>query len=108
RSYLTERELVTRSYFEICTPVEILCDGPRQGSRVDAICYVLDRSHPQYAGDLTVTAQADRIRHAEGPMGPNIEYFDNTLSHLAEYGIEDPGLASLAEAIRTPDRSSGG
>ncbi|MEM9043765.1 MAG: gamma-glutamylcyclotransferase [Pseudomonadota bacterium] len=101
RAYLSERELVTRSYFEICTPVTLLCDGPSQGETVDAICYVLDRTHEQYAGQLSTQEQAERICRACGPMGPNIEYFENTIAHLAAMGIEDPALLDLAEKVRT-------
>ncbi|MEM9098384.1 MAG: gamma-glutamylcyclotransferase [Pseudomonadota bacterium] len=101
RSYLSERELVTRSYFEICTPVTLLCDGPAQDQPVDAICYVLDRTHEQYAGDLTTAEQAVRICRASGPMGPNIEYFENTIAHLEAMGIEDPALADLAAEVRS-------
>ncbi|MEM8699464.1 MAG: gamma-glutamylcyclotransferase [Pseudomonadota bacterium] len=102
RAYLAERELVTRSYFEISTPVTLICDGPGQGSQFDAICYVLDRTHPQYAGDLPLEEQVHRIRHAGGPMGPCREYFDNTVAHLAELGIEEPEIADLAEALGQP------
>lgn len=101
REYLSERELVTRSYFEICTPVTLLCEGSGQGAPVDAICYVLDRTHEQYAAGITRAEQARRIRNAIGPMGPNIEYFDNTVAHLAAMGIEDKELNALAAEIRT-------
>ncbi|MBY8974591.1 gamma-glutamylcyclotransferase [Rhodobacteraceae bacterium NNCM2] len=99
RDYLSDRELVTRSYFEICTPVTLLDDGPRRGETVDAICYVLDRTHEQYAGGISPQEQARRIRLAVGPMGPNIEYFDNTVAHLAEIGIEDESLTQLSRLI---------
>ncbi|MEL6476207.1 MAG: gamma-glutamylcyclotransferase [Pseudomonadota bacterium] len=101
RAYLAERELVTRSYFEISTPVTLICDGPGQGARFDAICYVLDRTHPQYAGDLALEDQIHRIRSAAGPMGLCREYFDNTVAHLAELGIEEPEIAALAEALKS-------
>lgn len=100
REYLSDRELVTRSYFEICTPVTLLCEGPGQGGRVIALTYVLDRTHAQYAGHLSRSEQAARIRSARGPMGPNIEYFDNTVAHLEAAGIEDADLADLARTIR--------
>ncbi|MEM7177907.1 MAG: gamma-glutamylcyclotransferase [Pseudomonadota bacterium] len=100
RDYLSDRELVTRSYFEICTPVALLDKGETPGQRVDAICYVLDRTHAQYAGGISRAEQARRICHAVGPMGPNIEYFDNTLAHLTAMGIEDEELNALAKVIR--------
>ena len=101
RRYLAERELITRSYFEICTPVTLICDGPGQGAPFEAICYVMDRTHEQYAGHLSLADQAARIRVAEGPMGPNIEYFENTVAHLRDLGIDDPDLTELARLIET-------
>lgn len=108
RSYLSDRELITRSYFEIAAPVRLLCAGTDadtvRDSEVDAICYVLDRTHEQYAGDLTLEQQAARILAAVGPMGPNIEYFRNTIEHLRELDIEDAELASLARVVESMER----
>lgn len=100
RDYLAERELVTRSYFEICTPVVLLAEESRGESSVDAICYVLDRSHDQYARGISRETQADRILKAVGPMGPNLEYFEKTVAHLDALGIEDPELVELAGLVR--------
>ena len=47
RHYLAERELVSRAYFEVRHKVTLLCPGDGQGETVDAICYILDRTHPQ-------------------------------------------------------------
>ncbi|MEO1458468.1 MAG: gamma-glutamylcyclotransferase, partial [Pseudomonadota bacterium] len=47
RDYLADRELITRSYFEVLYPVALLDDDGTAAERVDAICYVLDRTHPQ-------------------------------------------------------------
>ncbi|MEM7236765.1 MAG: gamma-glutamylcyclotransferase [Pseudomonadota bacterium] len=101
RDYLSERELVTLSYFEICTPVTLMCDGQGQGEMVDAICYVLDRSHDQYARGITLESQAERILNAVGPMGPNLEYFENTVAHLDAMGIVDPDLSALARIVQS-------
>lgn len=100
RDYLTERELITRSYFEVLYPVELLCTGPGQGSMVDAICYVIDRSHEQYWGPLPLEEQADIIAAACGGMGPNCEYLHNTASHLASLGVEDEEIMRLDALVR--------
>lgn len=104
-AYLADRELVTRSYFEISAPVTLIDEGSggngrSRGGRVDAICYVLDRTHPQYAGSLTLAEQAERIRAARGPAGPNLEYFEETMAHLEALGVADPTLAELARHVR--------
>lgn len=95
RTYLAERELVTRSYFEVLHPVTL--DG---GGQVDAICYILDRTHPQYCGGLDLAAQAQIIAHAAGPAGTNRDYLHNTVAHLVELGVEDPALQDLDLRVR--------
>jgi cation transport protein ChaC len=92
--------MVTRSYIELCCPVTLLCDGPGQGEAVPATCYVLDRTHPQYAGRPDLEAQARIIARAEGPAGPNAEYLHNTVAHLREIGLEDPHLEALDARVR--------
>jgi len=100
REYLHEREMVTRSYIEVMVPVTLLCDGPGQDERVLATAYVLDRTHPQYAGGLEIDAQAEIIARASGPGGPNAEYLHNTVAHLAEMGVSDPRLEALDSRVR--------
>ena len=96
RQYLSDRELVTRSYFETLYPVTLLdC-----GERVNAICYVLDRSHAQYCGGMALEEQAEIIARSIGPMGRNCEYLHNTVSHLIELGVEDPELVALDRRVR--------
>lgn len=97
RTYLAERELVTRSYFEVLYPVALL--GPRE-ERVDAICYILDRTHPQYAGALGLDEQARIIAEAVGPAGANCDYLHNTVAHLNELGVPDPDLEELDRKVR--------
>ena len=58
-AYLREREQVTMVYRETTRPVWIL-STPQQ--RVQALCYVVDRSHPQYAGKLDLAAQLHHVR----------------------------------------------
>src|SRR6202049_2952604 len=48
-AYLRAREQVTKVYREVVRPV-ILLEG--EEPRVQALCYVVDRGHPQYAGRL--------------------------------------------------------
>lgn len=99
RTYLAERELVSRSYFEVSHPVELLDDNGKVSGRVDAICYILDRSHPQYRGSLSLAKQAEIIARAEGPMGSNRDYLENTVRHLEELGLADPELAELCRHV---------
>lgn len=99
RDYLTERELITRSYFEVLYPVELLCDGPGRGETVDAICYVIDRSHEQY-WSMPLEDQARVIALASGDMGPNCDYLHNTARHLDELGVVDEDIARLDRLVQ--------
>ncbi len=93
--YLRERELVSYAYAEETHPV-LLDDG----RRVDALCYVLDPSHPQYWQGLSLEDQAAVIARAEGPAGRNADYLYRTLDSLAELGIVDPEMVRLAARVR--------
>jgi cation transport protein ChaC len=104
RQYLADRELVSRAYFEVSHRVTLLSPGeagaPQAGETVDAICYVVDRTHPQYAGNLSLEEQAAIIAAAEGPSGTNRDYLFNTAAHLRELGIDDPDLFALEAMLR--------
>ena len=100
REYLAARELVSYAYFETLYPVTLLCEGPGQGEAREALCYIVDRTHEQYAGGLTLEAQAERILAAAGSSGPNAEYLMKTLAKLDELGIPDPELQRLGELVR--------
>jgi glutathione-specific gamma-glutamylcyclotransferase len=95
-AYLRKREQVTDVYLEACRPVSLL-DG--SGREVSALCYLVDRRHPQYAGRLSVEAQACLVRPAIGQSGANIDYLLNTVRHLEEAGIHDAELMALAARL---------
>jgi cation transport protein ChaC len=100
RAYLATRELVSYAYFETLYPVTLLCDGPGRGETREALAYVVDRTHEQYAGGLSLEAQAERILAAAGASGPNTEYLMKTLAKLDELGIPDPELERLGALVR--------
>jgi cation transport protein ChaC len=104
RHYLAERELVSRAYFEVLHRVTLLCPGdgrsPGAGATVDAICYIVDRTHPQYAGGMGLEEKVAIIVRAAGPSGSNRDYLFNTTAHLRELGIEDPELFALEDIVR--------
>ena len=94
-AYLRERELVTHVYLERVKQV-LLADG----RRVNALCYVIDRTHHQYAGHLHPDEALPYVRTATGISGPNIEYVLNTVDHLKSLGIRDHWLESVARLLR--------
>ena len=92
---LRERELISSAYRE--ERHEVTC---RDGRRVAALAYVVDRAHEQYRGGLTLETQARIIAAACGGRGPNCDYLFNTAAHLAELGLADPDLDWLAGRVR--------
>lgn len=92
-AYLREREQITEVYVEALRLVSLL-DG--SGRDLEALCYLVDRAHPQYAGRLSTEAQARLVRSAVGGSGTNIDYVLNTVRHLEEAGIHDVELMALA------------
>ncbi|MFV0473135.1 MAG: gamma-glutamylcyclotransferase [Pikeienuella sp.] len=93
-AYLRARELVTYSYLERFLPVAL--DG---GEEVEALAYVIDHAHRQYHGGLTLAQQAAVIARAVGPAGSNAEYLENTVTHLAEMGVEDEEIIHLHRLV---------
>lgn len=93
--YLRERELITNVYLERFTSVRLA-----DGRRVEAVIYVADRTHEQYAGRLSVDEAVSIVCGAVGKMGPNEDYVLNTSDHVAELGIADHWLEDVANGIR--------
>lgn len=94
-AYLRERELISSAYLERHLTVHLADDR-----RIDAVSYVIDPDHAQYCGRLPLIDQARVIASAQGGRGPNTEYLFNTADHLAQLGIADEELNSLAEKVR--------
>lgn len=93
RSYLRRREQVTNVYRAAHRQIALL-DG--SGRHVKALCFVVDRSHRQYADRLPLEVQAWLVRRGRGRSGANAEYLLNTLRHLDALGIDDGPLRRLA------------
>ncbi len=92
--YLRARELITYSYLEAFLPVDLA-----SGQHTNALCYVMDRSHTQYRGNLSPEQQADVIARAHGPAGSNVEYLENTMSQLVEMGVSDPDMVLIYDLV---------
>jgi cation transport protein ChaC len=95
-AYLRERELVTNVYLERTLPVR-LATGPI----VRAVCYVVDRTHIQYAGNLEEERAAAIVRGAAGQSGGNEDYVFSTVQHLAALGIRDHWMEEVARRLGT-------
>ena len=94
--YLRERELVSSAYLEEWHDITL-----RDGRRVSAVCYVINRDHVQYCGDLTLERQAQVIASAVGGRGPNTDYLFNTAKHINDLGLPDADLDWLYDRVKT-------
>ncbi|SMQ86277.1 cation transport protein ChaC [Devosia lucknowensis] len=94
RAYLDARELVTSVYRDVWRPVTL-----SDGRRVMALTYVVDESHEQFAGQLSVEQQLAMIRAGVGISGRNVDYVLNTARHLVQLGIRDKALMALAHQL---------
>lgn len=65
---------------------------------IDALSFVANHGHDLIRPGIPLDAQARMIAAAEGMLGPNFDYLDNTLRHLALMGIDDPYIADLHAA----------
>jgi cation transport protein ChaC len=97
--YLREREQTTAVYREVVRVVWL--DGEPQ-RRVEGLCYVVDRGHPQYAGRLSHERQLHLVRQAHGRSGNNRDYVVETVRALERLNILDHELQVLAERLAGP------
>ena len=94
--YLRAREQVNGVYREAHLPVQLITGEHRE---VQALTYIVERAHPNYAGQLPLALQARLIHSARGRSGINLDYFISTLRHLVELGIRERELERLMTVI---------
>lgn len=93
--YLRARELVTNVYLERIRPIVL-----RSGETVQAVTYIADVEHEQYAGRLGHEALLAQIRGAVGKSGPNESYITDTADHLRELGIRDGLMERICAELK--------
>jgi cation transport protein ChaC len=102
-AYLREREQPTETYVE--SPIRVrLADG----RRTLAVAFLSDTRHPQWAGDLSLEAQARLIAGARGLSGANVDYLQDLVDHLRLEGVRDPAMERLLARVRALERELGG
>jgi cation transport protein ChaC len=90
---LWRREMVTGAYEPRWLHVDCA------GRRIVALSFVVKREHGQYAGHLTIEAQADVIAVACGAFGSSAYYLERTRVSLATHGVVDLYLERLAARV---------
>ena len=96
-AYLRSREQVTGVYRESVRRISLKGEPARP---VQALCYVVDRSHVQYAGRLPLAEQLHYIRQGHGQSGPNRDYVIATVAALEALGLRESELHLLAERLK--------
>ena len=76
------------------------------GREVEALTYVVNRRHVQYAGKLPLEKILEYVRAGSGQSGDNPAYVLNTHRHLAELSLRDDVLARLVTELGLEDAIS--
>ena len=93
-AYLLEREQPTETYIEARRHVRL-----EDGRRVEALTFLSDVGHPQWAGALDLGHQAALIAGATGLSGRNVDYLRDLVAHLREMGVRDVAMERLLEMV---------
>lgn len=93
-AYLREREQPTETYFESEAAVRLV-----DGRRIQALVFLSDTHHPQWAGALSLDRQARLIAGARGLSGRNVDYLRDLVEHLREEGVRDRAMESLLAQV---------
>lgn len=103
--YLRGREQVTTVYLETMRRIE-LEDHAR--TRLRALCYIVDRSHVQYAGRLSLAESVHHVRQGHGKSGPNRDYVLETVTALEALGYRETDLHLIAAQLQGVHQSGNG
>ncbi len=92
-SVLWQREMFGGSYNARWVSLKT-ATGP-----IRAVTFVINRRHPRYLKELSLEQTAALIATGAGDLGTCREYLENTVSHLAELGLSDAGLARIVAIL---------
>ena len=101
-AYLREREQPTETYVEAWRPVRIEGAGA-----VRTLVFLSDTHHPQWAGVLSLEAQAQLIAGATGLSGRNIDYLRDLVAHLREEGCAGRMMEQLLARVEALEAEAG-
>ena len=93
-AYLLEREQPTETYVEARRFVRLA-----DGRRVEALVFLSDIHHPQWAGALSLERQAELIAGATGLSGRNVDYLRDLVEHLGQEGVRDRAMQALLALV---------
>lgn len=91
--YLYEREMNTGAYSPRWLEVR------SEPEPVSAIAFVIDPSHENYTGRLSLERTLELLLQGRGQRGTCIEYLENTVHHLHALGLRDRSLEHLLDEV---------
>ena len=98
---LWKREMVVGSY----EPRWVVVDGGGPDRR--AVTFVMNKTHPMYAGGLPREEIVHTLAHAKGILGRGCDYIFELVQALDTSGIHDHALAAIADDVRALQRGAG-
>ena len=93
-AYLVEREQPTETYVEAWVEPRL-----EDGETIRALSFLSDRTHPQWAGVMSLGEQAVRIAGASGLSGRNVDYLRDLVTHLRDLGARDHTMEALLARV---------
>lgn len=98
-AYLMEREQPTETYVEAKAVVRLT-----DGRQVETLIFLSDTAHPQWAGVLSLQAEAALIAGATGLSGRNVDYLADLVAHLEAEGVRDRHMRALLARVEVLER----
>jgi glutathione-specific gamma-glutamylcyclotransferase len=92
--YLRKREQISDVYLEVVRPIRLA-----EGGIVNAMTYVANERHPQYAPQIGHEITIGILRQSRGIAGPNYDYVLATALQLRRLGIVDRKTEALAREL---------
>lgn len=96
-AYLCERELLTGAYSESRVYVRL-----NDGRKISSLIFLPERSHSQWAGNISLELQCQIIAAASGVSGRNYDYLRDLVNSLKSDGIRDRQLERLLAQVEEP------
>jgi len=96
-AYLRAREQVTLVYRESVRRIWLQRE-PQVPVR--ALCYMVNRAHPQYAGRLSLERQLHLVRQGFGQSGANRDYVIASVAAMEALGLRETELHLLAQHLK--------
>lgn len=94
---LWRREMIAGAY----TPKWLTIRGTLGGTSGEwrALAFVINRSHPNYTGKLSIDQTVQALASAAGRLGSSKDYLCQTVEGLRTHGVCDPHLTHLRARV---------